>query len=58
MSPEERRRFLGDAVIQQIHDEVREAPAPPAEVLDALRPILTSHRLAPAAPQHADAQAA
>lgn len=37
----ERRRLLGDAVIEHIHAEVAKAPPPTPDVLDLLRPILT-----------------
>jgi hypothetical protein len=40
MSPEERRRILGDDVIAHIHARVAQAPPPPPEVIDRLRRIL------------------
>lgn len=45
MTREERRRLLGDAVVDHIHAEADAAIAehpPTADVLDALRPILTA----------------
>lgn len=41
VTPEERRRLLGDDVIAHIRARVAEAPEPPDEVVDALRRILT-----------------
>ncbi|MGW0495089.1 hypothetical protein ACWD0Z_06500 [Streptomyces sp. NPDC003007] len=40
MRAAERRALLGDAVIAQIRERVAAAPKPPADVIDALRPIL------------------
>lgn len=41
MSPEERRRLLGDDVIEHLRAEVEAAPAPPQDVIARLRLILT-----------------
>lgn len=41
MTREERRRLLGDSVIEAIHARVAEAPAPPEELTTDLRRILT-----------------
>jgi hypothetical protein len=41
MSPDERRRLLGAAVIAHIQSEVEAAPPPPPDVLDNLRRIFT-----------------
>jgi hypothetical protein len=41
MTREERRRILGDAVIEHIHRQVAAAPAPTDEVIAKLRRILT-----------------
>jgi hypothetical protein len=38
---EERRALLGDKVIEQIRERVAQAPPPPPELIDFLRPILT-----------------
>lgn len=42
MTRAERRALLGDAVIEQIHRRVAAAPPPDAELIAALRPILTN----------------
>ncbi|WP_138964572.1 hypothetical protein [Streptomyces sp. YIM 121038] len=42
MSPEERRRFLGDDVIAHIHAVVDAAPEPSPEVVAALRRIFAN----------------
>ncbi|WP_154080458.1 hypothetical protein [Streptomyces mobaraensis] len=41
MTPAERRALLGDAVIERIHREVAETPAPSEDVIASLRMILT-----------------
>lgn len=41
MTAAERRALLGDAVIEQIHERVAEAPEPTADVIAKLRRILT-----------------
>lgn len=41
MTPAQRRALLGDDVIAHIHDLVAAAPPPDAELIAALRPILT-----------------
>ncbi|MFF9568449.1 hypothetical protein [Streptomyces sp. NPDC014685] len=40
MTREERRRLLGDDVIEQIHARVAEAPAPPDGLIPELRRVL------------------
>ncbi|MEH0657671.1 hypothetical protein QA860_07990 [Streptomyces stelliscabiei] len=41
MTPEERRRILGDEVIEHINAVVDAAPAPTPDVVEALRRIFT-----------------
>lgn len=41
MTREERRSLLGDEVIAEIHERVRQAPEPPDEVVEKLRRIMT-----------------
>lgn len=41
MSPEERRRLLGDDIVEHIRAEVAAAPPPTADVIARLRLILT-----------------
>lgn len=38
---EERRKLLGDSVIEQIHARVAEAPDAPNELIDIVRRVLT-----------------
>ncbi|MGC4946226.1 hypothetical protein ACLQ2N_08465 [Streptomyces sp. DT224] len=47
MTREERRQLLGDAVIEQIHKRVAQAPDAPDDVIPGLRRILT-HPAGPA----------
>ncbi|MGR4883997.1 hypothetical protein ACIPUC_31895 [Streptomyces sp. LARHCF249] len=42
MNRAERRALLGDEMIEYIHRRVAEAPPPDAELIAALRPILTN----------------
>lgn len=42
MTRAERLALLGPAVIAQIHERVAAAPPPDAELIAALRPILTN----------------
>ncbi|MBQ1122586.1 hypothetical protein [Streptomyces sp. B15] len=58
MTREQRRALLGDTVIEQIRADVEAAPAPPADVLDLLRPIFARPHRTPAAPSHEAAEAA
>lgn len=41
MTREERRRLLGDSVVEAIHARVAEAPAPPEDLIADVRRILT-----------------
>ncbi|MDX3714361.1 hypothetical protein PV733_36650 [Streptomyces europaeiscabiei] len=41
MTPEQRRRILGDEVIEHINAVVDAAPAPTPDVVEALRRIFT-----------------
>lgn len=49
MNAAERRRILGDHVIEHIRQQVADAPAPSPEVIDVLRRIFTRPAAAPTA---------
>ncbi|MET8475378.1 hypothetical protein ABZY90_19820 [Streptomyces sp. NPDC006422] len=48
MSPAERRRLLGDRVIDHIRQEVAAAPSPDQQLIDTLRRILRGAAAKPA----------
>ncbi|MEV5851461.1 MULTISPECIES: hypothetical protein [Streptomyces] len=58
MTREERRRILGDAVIEEIHARVAEAPEATAELIDVLRRVLTHPAGRAIAPEASEQQTA
>lgn len=58
MTREERRRLLGDSVIEAIHARVAEAPALPEDAIADVRRILTRPAGRAAAVESTEAQTA
>lgn len=58
MTREERRALLGDAVIEHIHECVKDAPPPPQHVIDSLRRVFSRPAARPAVPSRPSADQA